>query len=412
MTKAISKTLSRCIISVALIALGAWLVHFTWLERKVHYKNYEFTKEEAKRLSDFPQAQYDFGRQAWMTLNAASAADYFRRAVSQDSLNIAAWLRLAEVESALGNDDKARAILAYMNTRVANVFRWKWPQLLLARELGMDDIFFRNINYLIARDKKVQDAFQLLDGCLGGDTAAAVKVLHQDSLSPYLQWLMRWNRVDDTYAVWRKMVEIDQPDSDITPRYVHFLVGHKRIKLAEQIWQPHSGSNGITNAGFETEITRLGFDWRFWGNNKGLWEIRQVKTPIHAGSQALKVSFAGRENISFHHLYQIVPVEPLERYRLSFAWRSWRIGTDQGPFVEISGYDCKGMYQKSPMIDGTNDWQTETIEFVTPEGCEAVLVRLRRLPSNRFDSKISGTVWLDDFWLEKVTQLSAEHGQK
>jgi len=405
------KTLSRCVISAALIALCAWLLHFTWLERKVHYKSYTFTAEEAKRLEHFPQAQYDFGRQAWMALDATAAAAYFRQAVSQDVLHIDAWLGLAEAEASLGNYDKARAILAHTDSRVANVYRWKWSQMLLARELGQDDIFFRNINYIIAHNKKVQDAFQLLDGQLQGEAAVAVKALHPDNLAPYLKWLMRWKRVDDTVAVWRKMAEIGEPDQAISRGYVHFLVGHKRIRQAEQIWQPHSSSKGITNASFETEVTRLGFDWRLHNDTKRQWEIKRVKTPVHAGSHALEVSLAGRENISFHQLYQIVPVEPLEHYRLSFAWRSWRITTDQGPFVEIYGYDCKGLYHKSIMINGTKDWQIEAIEFVPPEGCQAVVVRLRRKPSKRFDSKISGTVWLDDFRLEKIKSLSADNLQ-
>jgi hypothetical protein len=35
-----------------------------------------------------------------------------------------------------------------------------------------------------------------------------------------------------------------------------------------------------------------------------------------------------------------------------------------------------------------------------------VVVRLRRLKSRRFDSKIAGTLWLDDFKLEKIVQGS------
>jgi hypothetical protein len=31
-----------------------------------------------------------------------------------------------------------------------------------------------------------------------------------------------------------------------------------------------------------------------------------------------------------------------------------------------------------------------------------VVVRLRRLKSRRFDSKIAGTLWLDDFKIEKL----------
>ena len=279
--------------------------------------------------------------------------------------------------------------------------------MLLARDLGADDIFFRNINDLIAHGQKVQDAFQLLDSRLGGDVAAAVQVLHHNNLSPYHKWLMRWKRVDDTVAVWHKMAIFGEPAPDIVRQYVHFLVGHKRIRIAEQIWQPHNISNGITNAGFEAEVTQDGFDWRYSSQRNGLWKIERVTSPTYKGSYVLEVSFAGLENISFHHLYQIIPVEPQNSYRLLYSWQSREITTDQGPFVEIYGYDCKGLYHKGPMINGTHDWQAETVEFVPPEGCQAVVMRLRRLPSKRFDSKISGTVWLDDFRLEKENQLSA-----
>jgi hypothetical protein len=51
-------------------------------------------------------------------------------------------------------------------------------------------------------------------------------------------------------------------------------------------------------------------------------------------------------------------------------------------------------------------WHTETLEFTPPEECNAVVVRLRRLKSRRFDSKIAGTLWLDDFKLEKIAQGS------
>jgi hypothetical protein len=97
-------------------------------------------------------------------------------------------------------------------------------------------------------------------------------------------------------------------------------------------------------------------------------------------------------------------VKPLQPYRLSYRWKSKWITTDQGPFVEIYGYDQKGLYHKGPMIKGTNLWHTETLEFMPPEECNAVVVRLRRNKSRRFDSKIAGTLWLDDFKLEKIAQ--------
>ncbi|MBW2054630.1 MAG: hypothetical protein JRI29_02840, partial [Deltaproteobacteria bacterium] len=115
-----------------------------------------------------------------------------------------------------------------------------------------------------------------------------------------------------------------------------------------------------------------------------------------------KIRFEGTENISFGHLYQIVPVDPLTPYRLTYGWRSKNITTDQGPFMDIYGYDCNGVYFKGPMMLGTHHWLEQDMEFTVPEACHAVVVRLRRRKSHRFDNKIAGILWLDDFKLEKM----------
>jgi hypothetical protein len=93
-------------------------------------------------------------------------------------------------------------------------------------------------------------------------------------------------------------------------------------------------------------------------------------------------------------------VTALKRLRLSYAWKSQGITTDQGPFIEIVGYDQKGLSQSGPMMTGTHKWRDDAIEFRPPAGCRAVLVRVRRRPSHRFDSKIKGSIWLDDFHLK------------
>ena len=118
------------------------------------------------------------------------------------------------------------------------------------------------------------------------------------------------------------------------------------------------------------------------------------------GTYSLKIIFEGKENISFSHLYQIAPVDPLKTYRLTYAWQSEDISTDQGPFIDITGYDRQGLYFKGPMILGTHDWKKEYIEFLVPNDCNAVVIRLRRRASHRFDNKIAGTLWLDNFELE------------
>ena len=72
------------------------------------------------------------------------------------------------------------------------------------------------------------------------------------------------------------------------------------------------------------------------------------------------------------------------------------------PYVEIVGYDQNGLSQTGPMITGTHEWREESIEFRPPAGCRAVVVQVRRRPSHRFDSKIKGSFWLDNFRLETL----------
>jgi hypothetical protein len=243
-----------------------------------------------------------------------------------------------------------------------------------------------------------------------GNVKHAIQVLDMDNLISYLKWLIRWGRADDAKIVWQKIMASGIQDNDIQLKYIHFLVSQKQVKEAADIRRKRVDIvDSITNPGFEDEITGRGFDWRYTANQKGKWTIRRTLSGAFSGAHCLIIRFEGKENISFSNLYQIVPMEPLTPYRLIFHWRSRDLTTDQGPFIDVYGYDCKGYYANGSMMLGTHGWQKQEIEFTAPDGCHAVVIRLHRLPSRRFDSKIAGRLWLDDFRLEKdvsVTKVS------
>ena len=399
-TRKAGNILFKFLITIILVVLGGWLLYFNWLQRPIHYRNYNFSIEEAQRLRPFARAQYAHGLHAWFQNDPQTAAGFFRQTVSQDLFFMDAWLRLAEAEAIMGHAEKSRDILLFTAGLTGGVYRWKWPQMLLARELGMDDILYRNTNYLLSHRLLTQDALQLLHIQFGGDVTAVMTVLEPDNLVLYLDWLMRWGMTDNTLAVWQKIRKNGKPDTETGLQYAHFLLDKKRVTESISIWQEYLSLDGITNAGFENEITQRGFDWRHWGDKDGNWTIERVNRGAQEGNYALRISFAGRQNISFQNIYQIIPVTALKRLRLSYAWKSHGITTDQGPFIEIVGYDQKGLSQSGPMITGTHKWREDAIEFRPPIGCRAVLLRVRRRPSRRFDSKIKGTFWLDNFHLD------------
>jgi hypothetical protein len=402
MERQLKPILIRFLLTAILFSLGCWTVYTNWPQRAIRFNNYSFSEEEAQRLRFYPKAQYAHGMHAWLQQKPERAASFFRRAVSQDVLHLDAWLRLAETQAALRPAEKARAILMFTSDLTDQVVHWKWSQMVLARELGMQKCLYRNANYLLSGKVMRQDTLQLLHTHLDGDASAVITVLEPAHLTAYLDWLMRWGMTDESLKVWQAMTAVVEPDKKTALRYANFLVNHKRIHPSVDIWQKYTGSTGLTNPGFEKTIIGQGFDWRHWGEKEGAWALKRVNDETAEGSYALKLTFKGQENMAFHHLYQIFAVIPQEKYRLTYAWKSRGITTDQGPFVEIYGYDRRGFYREGPMITGTHSWHEESIEFEMPAECHAAVVRLRRRASMRFDAKIRGTVWIDDFRLERI----------
>jgi len=401
--------LGRAFITFVLAALGMWMFHYNWLQRRIAYEDYDYSTEEAVRLKIYPRAQYRYGVQAWFQNDHKAAANFFRRAINQNVLFLDAWLRLAEVEAGAGRQQVARDILAFTTGLTKNVYRWKWQQMLLARELGEQDIFFQNINYLLSHDILQQDALQLLHSYFGGDAVAAAAVLELEHWGSYLRWLMYWGMTDKTLTLWQRLIGKGAPNEEMALQYAHFLLQKKRIAESRAIWCNYMGDNRITNPGFEKEISGRGFDWRLSNERTENWEINRVTDHRYEGNYSLRIDFKGRENISFHHVSQIIAAEPFDQFRLSYAWKSQEITTDQGLFVEVYSYDKKGLYQAGPIMVGTNDWRWAFIEFALPKASRAAVIRIRRRPSDRFDNKISGTVWLDDFKLERLQTKIADN---
>ena len=401
MRRNLKKHILRLLSSALLLLLGSLAFYCNWLQKPVRLENSTFSIEKVERLRNYPKIQFAYGLNAWARQDPEKAARFFRQAVSKDVLFFDSWLRLAEAEATMGRKGKAIKILEFTIDRTKNVPRWKWPQMLLAADLGMEEVIYRNANFLLSLGVLEQDTLQFLHTHLGGNASDVVAILEPSHLEVYLEWLMNWSMTEESLTVWQAMKKISTTDKDTALRYAHFLVNNKCIVAAMDIWKKYTGSDGLTNPGFEKDLTGKGFDWRYWDKKNSNWELKRVQYETVEGGYALRITFNGRENISFHHVYQIFKVDPQSKYRLTYAWKSRGITTDQGPFIEIYGYDQNGLYLTGPMITGTQGWREVSLEFDIPEGCRAAVVRLCRRPSNRFDSKIRGSLWLDDFHLEK-----------
>jgi len=398
------------IATLLLAAFSAWLLPFGWQQRHLYLQDYTFSASEAQTLWHHPEAMMAFGQRAWFDLDPAGAATYYREAVVRDPARMGAWLKLAEAEAALGESGQARAVVAFVARRAGDVMFWQWPTALLAHDLGMENVFRRCINRLATQGWKLADTFNLADTHFAGDARATLAALAPEARPAYLKWLMRWGRLEDARTVWRAMGADGPIDESIRLKFVSFLISKKQVDEAGTIWYGTDGTGRMTNGGFEQAVSNAGFDWRWGRDAAGHWSLQQAFGQGRGRGTAARLTFYGQANIAFHHFYQIVPVTPGKTYRLRWWWRGKALTTDQGPFVEVHGYDCRGFRVAGPMLTGSRDWQKETLSFTPPEGCESIVVRVRRNKSRRFDSKIAGTLWVDDFSIESLPSATTADG--
>lgn len=399
------KRAAALLATFGLAALSIWLWPYGWEQRHQFYRDYTFSAEVGERLGRHPGILYAYGREAEARLDRAGAAEYYRRAVAHDPLHLDAWLRLAEIWSRTGSREQGRRITIFSSRMTAPVVRWKWAITLLAQELDLPEIFDANLNFLLTRRLKTDDALFLLETRVKGDVQQALAAVAPANRPIYLKWAMRWQRLEAARVAWEKINADGAVADDLLGDYVHFLLSRKQLQTAHEIWQRGTGLSGVTNAGFEAEPTGRGFDWSAVSDTSGKWKAERAPQQGRQGSAALRVRFAGRDNVAFHHLRQILPVAPLTQYRLSYWWKSQGLTTDQTPFVEVVGYEDPRLRAKGPAIPtGTQDWQPAEVVFRTPDECHAVIVVLRRLQSRRFDSSIDGILWLDDFQLSLIAE--------
>ena len=391
----------KTILTLLLLALSIWVVRYGLLRQRVETRNYRYTAAERQALQSFADAWVDYGIKAWYENQPDTARADFRNGLARNALHVDAWLELARLEATLGHASEAGAILAFADTLTRNVVKWKWPQLLLARDLGIESIFLDNINFVVAYPQLRMDALNLLDRHVEGDTSAALRILEARHLPDYLGWLMRWKRWADGLVVWGAMTEPQQQQDGLQDRFINFLVGQKQIRAAIEIWQAETGNLGWINPGFEAPFSTSAFDWK--ASSGEHWRIERDSSESVEGEASLRIDFHGKENIHFAHLRRISPVTPGTPYRLSFRWRASDLTTDQRPYIEVRGIECPEVW-KTEMAPATTDWREETLGFTAPESCATVAVTLRRNPSRRFNSKINGRLWLDDFQLTPIAR--------
>jgi tetratricopeptide (TPR) repeat protein len=330
-----------------------------------------------------------------------SGLSMVQRALTLNPYYVPAWLLLAELNNDLGRKKQATKILVYVDSLTRDIKWWRWDKALTAYQLGRLDVLPDELRYIVREipGKSRNDALQLAF-TLWEEPAELLGNMGEENLLHLFISAVQRKMVPEALFLWQKINETasECPEKNFL-HFVNMLIGTGDLGVAGEIWHRHYPESGLLfNGNFAAPLLGSGFGWRA-GRDKG-FELRLEEDPEIPDGKSLRLRFKGWDNLNFHHLYQIVPLQGNKAYTLIAHWKSDRLTTDQRPFFEVYGYKCKMDYAKSEMISPDQDWQPEHLEFTVPEECSAVVLRLRRRESIQIDNKLSGKLWLRNLDIE------------
>ena len=189
------------------------------------------------------------------------------------------------------------------------------------------------------------------------------------------------------------------------------LIAAKQFRTAYEVWSAgtkrakRDSSSLISNGGFEEKIDlkEQGFGWQV-ARDASTVQVSLDKSQPHGGSSSLRFNWKGDSNPSTPIVSQLIPVESNTRYRLHFSARTDQLVTGGPPFIGvIDASDSHEITQSAPLEGRTTPWQDYTRECTTGKESQAVSVILRRQNCSNNPCPVFGSLWLDDFSLQKLS---------
>ncbi len=345
------------------------------------------------------------------------AVRYLQRSTELNPRSADLWMELADVYQTSG--DPAHAQEAYEkaqeNFPVSAEVAWRYGSFLLYEGKFSDG--YAEIRRAMSTDTSLTQ--RAIAECWQSNPS--VDAILDQVLPPKseyyvgaIDFFLSRNLPDPALAVWNRQRELGLPIKlpDTIP-LVDALIEQDRVVEAQQIWRQalqaadwsqDSSSTGplVFNGRFEHEIMNGGFDWREVATSGAHFAFDD--RIAHAGSRSFQVQFDGTENIDFQNLFQYVAVEPGTHYHFSAYVRTEAISTDRGICFEI--VDPRHTFQVqivTPDVVGTNPWTLVQTDLATGPQTRLLRIILRRIPSWKFDNKLSGTVWVDDVALAPIS---------
>jgi len=332
-----------------------------------------------------------------------AAETMLQRALILNPLYVPAWLNLVTLYNDQGEKERAGKIFEYTRSLLTNINRWRWDAALVAYQIGKTEVLPDELRYIIGHipGKQRRDSLQLAFS-LWPNAGELLDKAGLENINYLFNHAVRTKQPDHALYFWEVIGQqnIAWQEKELLA-CIDMLLGNGRVREAAVLWRDHFNPGSlIYNGTFASPFLQRAFGWRK-GKATG-FAVRIDPASGDSTENALHLLFKGWENLNFHHVYQIVPVEGGMHYVLDAEFRSSKLTTDQRPYLEVYSYKCSSMREYSAMVAAEQDWQRSSVFFGVSVDCSAVLVRVRRDESRNLDNKISGQLWMRNITITPV----------
>lgn len=359
-----------------------------------------------------------FKEKTFSAENLAAAVREYELAVQASPYDYRYWMALGRALEAAGDSERGEKALrravelapAYSNPR------WHYGNLLLRQ--GKTDEAFAQLSRAAEADELMQPPiFGLASQVFGDDLERIIQVLPSPAVRlQFALSLVTGRKFDEASRVLRTISRADKKaQSALADGVLQSLLNQKQFHAAlallrelepegSQLPAPEQFWNGSFDKPIPFSDTKP-FRWVI--NNRPQSQI--AIDPRGRGQASLRIVFNAPNKLESVPVSQTIIVEPETHYRIQFYQRSEGLTTASTPAVVINdSVDNTQLAASLPMPAGTNDWQLVTLDFKTKPKHEGISLGLVRAAceNNEPICPIFGTIWYDDFNLQRVSDGS------
>lgn len=335
----------------------------------------------------------------------------YQTAVAYDPRFADTWLDLSMAYESEGDIPAART--AFLQAKrvypLSPEVSWRYGNFLLRR--GELDAAFAEIKHAVEADPRRGAAAFALGMRVEPDVNSVLERMLPHSQEAYfsvISALSEQDKTDQALIVWSRMAAL-HPQFQLSDSYplLEALIHKRQMEAALRVWDqalalasvsrpPDPPGSLVWDGGFESNVVLGGFTWRYPSIVNGVQITLDAKEK-HSGDRSLRLTFNGLRNVDFNDVCQFVAVQPSTSYRFS-AWVQTRsLSTDQGVrFGLHSVSDSINSLSWTDDVRGTQPWTRVDLPWTSGKDVRQLRLCVSRHPSAKFDSKISGSAWVDD----------------